>query len=78
MIYVKFRDHCKEQRKEGLLCSICGPVLYENSDVVCIISWNIESDDEDDIEGNREVFTIIKSTIIERYELVRREDERTS
>lgn len=67
--YVKFLDHIKGHDKP-LVCQIVGWVIEDNDDYIVISWWEPEDSDSQMVKDNRELLTIVKSTISKKRKLL--------
>lgn len=66
--YVKFLDHIKGHDKP-LMCQVVGWVIEDNNDSVVLSWWEPEDMDIEMVKVNRELITIVKSTIKKKRKL---------
>lgn len=65
---IQFMDHCKGD--ETLLCEITVWITREDKNTVYGTWWRVITDDKETEIGNREMVSIIKSTIVKKRKLV--------
>ena len=61
--HIKFYDHCTNM-DEPMVCKVMGWVVKQSSLSVVLATWLVETRDEQVREDNREIFTLLKSTIV--------------
>jgi hypothetical protein len=66
--YIKFLDHIKGANKP-LVCQILVWIIEDNSDHIVACWWLPEDDDADTVIDNRELITIVTSTILKKRKL---------
>lgn len=64
---IQFMDHCKGD--QTLVCEITAWVIREDKNTVYLTWWRVIDTDADTIAHNREMISIIKSTIIKTKKL---------
>lgn len=60
--HIKFLDHVKDD-VTPILCNVFGVVVREDEISIVVAYWEVEHDDADIVHANREVLSILKSTI---------------
>jgi hypothetical protein len=63
--HIKFLDHVKDDVLP-VLCNVFGICVREDADSVVIAYWEVEHEDSDVVSNNREVLSLVKSTIKSR------------
>lgn len=66
---IQFMDHCKGD--DALLCEVTLWITKEDKKNVYGTWWRIITDEEQFEKDNREMVTIIKSTIVKKRKLVK-------
>ena len=75
LYYISFLDHCLHGDINGMPTEVAGFVVEESDDNIVVSFWEPITKDMEILKENRELMTIIKSTIKRKRKVKRFEGE---